>query len=154
MIPRADRILMGGTGAEDGRELKDGVLYSDRIYEEGRIRRRVVASIYTDGDRASRIRLKAEGYEDIDYPMSGFYTYKEQELDSYNYVPYLPRTTSIFYSSFMFEWHVPKKTSWLKIESSLASVKTLARLFHLGFRRRVDEYSSEYMSTRGLHVLV
>ena len=134
-VPRADGILLVRAD------------YYKVLYSYGRS-----ISAYSNSDRASRIRLEATSFEEMDCPKC--YTYKEQELDSYNYDPYLPRTTSIFYSSFMIEWHVPKKTSWLKIESSLASVKTLARLFHLGFRRRVDEYSSEYMSTRGLHVLV
>jgi len=86
MIPRADRILMAVIGAEDGRELKDGVLYSDSIYVKGRFRRYVIAYAHSNSGRASGVRLEATSYEEAECPKERCYAYKEQLLESYRYV--------------------------------------------------------------------
>jgi hypothetical protein len=151
MIPRANKILMEAIGAEDGRGVKTGDLYSDNIYAKDALLRRVIASIYTDGNRATGVRLKAESYEEMDCP-TRCYTYKMQELRFRHYD--LPIDRTAIYSSFFIERRIPRKTVELSIEGELISAARLSIERHLGSRHRAGEHSTDYMSIRNFHMLL
>jgi hypothetical protein len=88
------------------------------------------------------------------------YTYKEQELESYIYIPYLSRTTPIFYSSFTIERRIPRKTTKLSIGNKLTFAAHFAiDPHHLNFQHQDGSYieriyKTEYMSTTVFYVLV
>jgi len=142
-VPRADSILLVRAN------------YYEVLYSYMRS-----ISAYSNSDRASSIRLEATSFEEMDCPRC--YTYKMQELDSYNYDPYLPHTTSIFYSSFTIERRIPGKMVRLKIWKKripAVSARQFDILYHLEFRHPEGTYiertyTTEYMSTTVFYVLV
>jgi len=88
------------------------------------------------------------------------YTYKEQELDSYIYIPYLSRTTPIFYSSFTIERRISGKTTKMSIGNKLISAARFAidphhlKFYHQDGSYIERTYITEYMSTTVFYVLV
>ena len=168
MIQRADKILMRkiidawadkilmkeAIDIEDRKILEARVLYSDNTYVEDNFRRFVIAHIYTNSARASDVELKERNYEEADCPMKTrrCYTYKRQELYSYNSVlfPY----GVVFYSSHRVERRIPKKIIKLNIESGLTSAYSFTELRHLRFRYRARIHITEYKSTRDFHILM
>ena len=157
MIPRADRISMGGrTDVGDGKTEEVKALYSDSGYVKDRSWLNVYARVYTDGARALSLRLEAESYEE-ECPKS-CYTYRGQRLQSYNFAFLLHST--FFYSEYTAERRAPEKEDKLYIESRLVSAEIFsrfqhfARIQHLEFRHQGGRDIVQYMSVRDFYLLL